>query len=341
VGLLQELFDRTEHVLVPGYPVTDAADGGDALLGLFPGNDGREPWPWIARSGLILHQPSWHARQVDIVRQITAGTLLVQIVRNPRLEIVELYRKKIRGTVMTLAAAGQNPESSTWLERVRDLDAFLAAESIRCCYAAEATDFGGLFRQHLVFDALRGKGIEPTIARLCEALDIPVATEINDLRRYESPTALDYLRSSETTLNICGLPLPVMIAYTDDSNPKGNHSFDLELSRVEASDAIADKRITFALEPRQLSLRVSTRDWVGVPTRVRRRLEREGTLASLFRETLLPNWFVRAEAIHQIVQRVLAQIDLDYLRRRVIEIIAPDLEKFLQTHPDLREAWAL
>lgn len=341
---LQQIFDHCPAVFVPPHAVSDLADT-PARLGTFiPGNSQSEmsPWPWVLKTGLLIRAPTWNTPVSSVLREATTGDLLLHIVSDPRAEIATAYRCWVRAAVMDQTKSANGPITDrNWLARLADLDLFLAHHHWRCLYDAQVADLVPAFDRYIVFDSesLTNTSVYKFATDLTEILDCPLGHTPAPL--VETASGRQHLRNSETVLTIYGVPLPVLVAYADDTNPKGDDSFDYTLAHVEYADAIAHRRQLVAFEQRAFSVRTHSWEYMKLPRRLRRAMSSTYAIEQTCRDKLLGDWFAQVEEIEKLVRMILVRADFNYLTRRLLELIATDLECFLARNPGLRKAWAM
>lgn len=345
-GLLQTMFDGCENVFVPGFVFSDQAEGTAQLSSLVPGNPGSglAPWPWIARTGLLVHGPVWRDRLGEVLPAVTTRELLVQMVREPRAHITASYRHDVRTQVTTRLLYGQTPpDDANWLNRLADLDRFLGEQSHFCRYHALAAGFAAAFRRHMVVDFadIMPDRIDTFIGTLFAAIGTQFTGGMAPLRRIDRTLPLHYMTHSQRRIDVYGVSLDVIIAYAGEPDPNRTHLFDHELARVEHEDAVRGRSPAIELEAKPLALRTSASRYLSLPLRLRRRIEAENLFGRLFREQMLPEWLAKSELAERTAGMVIKRADLAYLERRILAVEAADLEMFLNHHPELRATWGL
>ena len=344
-GILQQLFDAEEAVLVPPFPVSDRGADAAALLALIPGNPGSglAAWPWMQRAGLLVHGPAWAARMPETFAAVTTGDLLIQIVRRPDEHIVALWRHVVRHRA-TLAYGGDAPDAN-WivaLDSLVDLDRFLAEHAQTCRHHALGAPAAAGFGRWLALDFadLMPERIDGAIDALFGALGGAFSGERAPLRRIERTVAKHYLSASISVVELFGARLPVKLGYPGDIDPNHEERFEHELCRIEPAAAAALAPQSFALEPRPLALFTSLTGYAVLPWRLRRRLEAEEGWRRLMVERIVPIWSSRADRVERRVAALLDGVDTERLRRGILPLIAEDRARFRASHPKVGVDWS-
>jgi hypothetical protein len=343
-GVLQLMFDGEEAVFVPPFPVSDRAADAAGLLALTPGNPGSNlaPWPWIMRTGLLIHGPAWVGRIAETLAEATTGDLLIQIVRRPDDHMVALYRHVVRHrATLAYGGAGVDANWAAGLAQLHDLDRFLAEFGDTCRYHAIGAPAAAGFRRWLAIDftELMPERIDGAIDGIFGALGGAYSGDRAPLRQIERTIAKHYLSASITVVDLFGARVPVKLGHPGDIDPNHEERFEQELCRLEPEEVAPFQPSTFALEPRPLALLTSRGAYSVMPWRLRRRIAADDGWRRLMTERILPAWSGNADRVERRVAAHMAQVDLDRLRRAILPLIAEDLSQFRVVHPKVGVDW--
>jgi hypothetical protein len=265
------------------------------------------------------------------------------MVRDPRAHAAALFTHTVRHRIAdTLINNAPVADKDNWLNRVGDIDLVLAELTPHLRFYAVSQEFSALFRRHIWFDfaGLAPDRIDRFIARLFEEIGTPFTGDIAPLREIEHSVARLYMLYSRRKIDVCGLPIEVVINYAGAQDPFASDYFDYELARVDHAEVLSGRSLAFDLAPKPLILQTNASEYFALPSALRRMTEREGVMQQFLRETL-PIWLTKSDTAERTTQMVLKRTDMARVVHRGLEIAAPDVEALLRSHPELCATWNL
>jgi hypothetical protein len=343
-AVLQHLFNGCTRTFVPDYYEVDRQDGADGLLALAPGAATGQPWPWVGKTGLLLHGPVWWPNAADVLGRVTTGALLVQMVREPRAHILSQFRVAVRVTCTELVLSGADEaERKRRLGELADLDRFLDRFAYICRYEDAVAPIRPLFRQVLALDLAETlpERLPSFIARLFDAIGIGYDGDPAPLRRKLQTPVVHYLSHSGMVIDLLGHQLPVLMFPCADPDEGPRRQFSHELARVDASVLLAGRTTTLEFEDRPIGLFTPLGSYAGVPPALRRAATRRRIFEQHLQQGMFPQWLARAEEMEAMARVLIDGVDVARLQSGLMARIADDLPRFLAREPRLREKWGL
>ncbi len=348
-AVLQHLFNGCTRVFVPDYYDVDRQTDATGLAALAPGAATGQAWPWLVRTGLLLHGPIWWSNAAEALGRVTTGALLVQMVREPRQHIVSQYRVSVRVTCTELVLAGADEaERRRRLDALADLDRFLDDHARFCRYEEVLAPIRPVFRRTLALDLAETlpDRLDGFVARLFEAIGTDYDGDPAPLRRKLQTPVVHYLSHSGMVLDLAGHGVPVLMFPCADADEGPRRQFDHELARADIQALLAGRSptepaTTLEFEDRPLGLFTPLASYAGMPPALRRAAGRLRLFERHLRDALFPQWLARAEEMEAMAQTLLDRADLDRLRAGLMARIADDLPRFLAREPRFREMWGM
>ncbi len=343
-SVTQRMMDGSDGIFVPPFSTLDVTHDAQAVLALMPGNPGfpMKAWPWIQKTGLLLHNPrAWLGRMAEVLPQVTTRDLLVQLVREPREHAEALFRHIVRIRAAEVIV-GNAPASASWMNEVSDMEAFFERFHTIFRYHALTADLLPQFKRHLVIDFqdLLPERIEQTIPPLFEAIGIPYRGDTGTLKAIERSVARTYMLYSKRPVDVYGYPLDVLINYAGAVDPYLDDFFDHEIARLDAAEVLAGRQLVLEFEPKPFAWQVNASRYFAIPRAVRERLEGSGALREMFR-TVLQQWLDKSDHAERTARMIVKRTDLARVSDRALELVGEDLDLFLRDRPELRAAWKL